>query len=196
MAHSKNDDPKTIYHKEVNMKYEEALQAYDKALELQPDDSKIRDNKGVALHNLGRCIDDAKECPNCQYQDTARGFMKWEKNGERGLLGKTREGFIMLLCPQCKQEIKYDTLGNVFLKPVKRSNRYVPLILGSICILVAVITVIKFDGWVTYIIGPIFLMVGWVSIKAGLFASKKEIRELTEPGPVSEETEKKFKDRL
>ena len=141
-------------------------------------------------------IDDTKECPNCQYQDTARSFMEWEKNGDRGLLGKTRGGFIMLLCPQCKQEIKYDTLGNVFLKPEQGSKRYVPLIWGTICILMAVFTVIKFNDWWTYIVGPIFLMFGWVSIKTGLFASKKEINELTEPGPVSEKTNRKLQDKL
>jgi len=62
-------------------------------------------------------LNNTKECPHCQYQDTAEGFAKWEKDGQRGLLGKTPEGFIILLCPQCNQEIKWDTLGNVFLKP-------------------------------------------------------------------------------
>jgi hypothetical protein len=37
---------------------------------------------------------------------------------------------------------------------------------------------------------------GWAALKTGLFGSNKEIRELTEDGPVSEETERKFKERL
>lgn len=67
-------------------------------------------------------LDNVKECPYCQHQDTAKGFAEWEKNGQRGLLGKTPEGFIMLLCPQCNQEIKWDTLGNIFLKPEQRAK--------------------------------------------------------------------------
>lgn len=44
--------------------------------------------------------------------------------------------------------------------------------------------------------GGILLMLAWVSLKAGLFASEKEIKELTEPGPVSGETKNKFQERL
>ncbi len=58
-----------------------------------------------------------KQCPHCQHEESLRKFVTWEKDGKRGLLGKTPEGFIMLLCPNCNQEIKYDTLGNIFLEP-------------------------------------------------------------------------------
>jgi tetratricopeptide (TPR) repeat protein len=36
-------------------RYEEALQAYDRALELNPDDSIVLNNKGLELDKLGRC---------------------------------------------------------------------------------------------------------------------------------------------
>jgi superkiller protein 3 len=60
---------KRIVHKQMNEKlamyrdlkklkklgrYEEALQAIDKALELNPDNSYAWNNKGIALRNLGR----------------------------------------------------------------------------------------------------------------------------------------------
>ena len=67
-------------------------------------------------------LDDIKECPFCHHQDTAKGFAEWERDGSRGLLGKTAECFIMLLCPECNQEIKWDTLGNTFLKPEQRAK--------------------------------------------------------------------------
>jgi hypothetical protein len=77
-----------------------------------------------------------------------------------------------------------------------RSNRYVPIIWGVVCLIGAFYIFIKFSGWWTYILGGILLMLGWVSLKTGFFASQKEIKELTEPGPVSAETKKKFQDRL
>lgn len=58
-----------------------------------------------------------KQCPHCKHEDSVEHFGTWEKDGKRGFLGKTPEGFIMLLCPNCDQEIKYDTLGRAFLKP-------------------------------------------------------------------------------
>ena len=62
--------------------------------------------------------------------------------------------------------------------------------------IVAFFIFVKFSGWWTYIVGGILLMLAWVSLKTGLFASQKEIKELTESGPVSEETKKKFQDRV
>ncbi|MDV2496278.1 MAG: tetratricopeptide repeat protein [bacterium] len=55
-----------------------------------------------------------KQCPYCGYKASVKHFGTWEKGGERGLLGKTPEGFIMFLCPQCKNHIKYDPVSDEF----------------------------------------------------------------------------------
>ena len=62
-------------------------------------------------------LDSIQECPFCHYKDTARGSADWEENGQRGLLGKTEGEYIMLLCPECRREIKWDMREDVFLKP-------------------------------------------------------------------------------
>ena len=61
-----------------------------------------------------------KNCPYCGHKDTVKNFMTWEKDNLRGALGKTPEGFIMILCPKCRNHIKYDTLANSFLKKNQR----------------------------------------------------------------------------
>ena len=66
--------------------------------------------------------DDVIECPFCQHKDSIENFLTLEQDGQRGLEGKTAERFIMLLCPQCKQEIKWDTLEDTFLKPDQKAK--------------------------------------------------------------------------
>ncbi len=75
-----------------------------------------------------------KNCPYCDYEDSVKNFMTWENDNERGALGKTPDGFIMILCPKCKNHIKYDTLGNSFLKKNQRANS--TLVFNSIFVLV------------------------------------------------------------
>jgi hypothetical protein len=89
----------------------------------------------------------------------------------------------------------YSTSGS-FGKGAEKSRRYVPVISGAICVIIALFIFYKFSGLWTYIVAGLLLMLAWGSIKTGLFASDKEIRELTEPGPVSEDTKKKFQDKL
>jgi len=62
-----------------------------------------------------------KQCPYCGYEASVKHFCTWEKEGKRGLLGKTPEGFIMFLYPQCENHIKYDTLSNKFLRLEQKS---------------------------------------------------------------------------
>lgn len=62
-----------------------------------------------------------RRCPYCGYEASVKDFGTWEKDGKRGLLGKTSEGFIIFLCPQCENLIKYDTLSNKFLKLEQKS---------------------------------------------------------------------------
>ncbi len=126
------------------------------------------------------------------------------------VLGKdSSTGYIHLRCPSCKEDLAvdplkvvgssqmvgYSTSGNPERGPEK-SRGYVPLIFGAICLIVGLFILYEFSGLWTYIATGFLLMLAWGSIKTGLFASDKEMRELTEPGPVSEDTKKKFQDRL
>lgn len=75
-------------------------------------------------------------------------------------------------------------------------NRYVPLITGVVAIGIAFWLVIGVSGWWKYLVGGLLLWFGWASIKTGLFATDREINEMTGPGPMSKKTEERFKDRL
>jgi hypothetical protein len=66
-------------------------------------------------------FDDVKKCPFCQYQASVEGFLKWKQDDQRGLIGKQAESFVMLLCPQSNNEIKWDTLEDVFLRPDQKA---------------------------------------------------------------------------
>ena len=76
------------------------------------------------------------------------------------------------------------------------SNRHVPLITGVVAIGLAAWLVLGFSGWWRYIPGTLLLAFGWVSIKTAIFASPKELEELTGEGNVSEDTKRKLQDRL
>lgn len=125
-------------------------------------------------------------------------------------LGKdSSTGFLHFSCPSCNKDLAVDPLKAITSRPmvgypespiasgtVYRSNRHVPIIWGIVYLIVAFFIFVKFSSWWTYIIGGILLILASVSLKTGLFASQKEIEELTEPGPISEETKKRFQDRL
>ena len=88
--------------------------------------------------------DDTKDCPYCRHRDTVKSFANyWEKDGQRGALGTTTEGFIMLLCPKCNREIKWD--GNVFLKPDQgaKIGTFFDLIFGWVVIVLIIYVIIK-----------------------------------------------------
>ncbi len=76
------------------------------------------------------------------------------------------------------------------------NNRHVPLIIGVAALGLAAWMFLGFSSWLRYIPGTLLLAFGWGSFKTGLFASNKELHELTRPGPVSEETRRKLEDRL
>jgi hypothetical protein len=51
------------------------------------------------------------KCPFCSYQDTAKEFISWERNGVQGLRGKLPNGDMVVACPQCLVELRYDVLS-------------------------------------------------------------------------------------
>ena len=77
-----------------------------------------------------------------------------------------------------------------------KTNRHVPLIMGVAALGFAIWLIVGFSGWWKYIPGVFLLMFGWASLKTALFASNQEISELTRSEPMSEETKKKFEDRI
>ena len=125
-------------------------------------------------------------------------------------LGKdSSTGFMHFQCPSCNEDLAVDpfkVLGSsqILGKPQsitagieqEKGKRHVPFIWGAVYILIALFILYRFDGWWTYIVCGVLAMLAWVSIKTALFASKKEIKELTSSGPVSEDTKNKFKERL
>jgi hypothetical protein len=68
-------------------------------------------------------FNDVKKCPFCQYQNSVEEFLKWKQDDQRGLRGKQAESFILLLCPQCNKEIKWDTLADVFVRPDQKAKK-------------------------------------------------------------------------
>ena len=79
---------------------------------------------------------------------------------------------------------------------IMSSNRHVPAITGIVALALAAWFLFGFSGWWRYIPSTLLLAFGWVSIKTALFASSKELRELTTSEPMSEETRRKLEDRL
>ena len=90
-------------------------------------------------------FDDVRGCPFCQYQDSVEGFLKWKQDDQRGLRGKQAESFILLLCPQCNREIKWDTLGDVFVRPdQKTKSRTIFYLIFFIVTALIIIGIIRF----------------------------------------------------
>lgn len=138
-----------------------------------------------------------KQCPNCGLDGTLEQFSTWEKDGKKGFLGKTPEGYMMFLCPRCLLHFKYDPLSDSFTGEENVGlSRRVPIIIGALSIAATAFIAIFFSGWWTYFVGTFLLVLGWRSLKTGLFATNKEIEELATSIPFSKETKKKFDDRL
>ena len=80
-----------------------------------------------------------------------------------------------------------------------KSKRHVPLILGLVSLAISMYLAVSVGGLLAIIIATLLAAFGFPSLKTAFFASDKEIQELTNPDMrvrPSEETEKKFEDRL
>jgi len=153
------------------------------------------------------------KCAGCGYEGKVEAHdtvgVTQDSNIFKTLGKDPSTGFLYFRCPSCNEDIAVDPFKAIAAKQmlgfppsklssskVGRSNIHVPIILGLVSLIAAIFIVVKFNGWWTYIVGGILLMMAMGSLKTGLFASDKEIAELTESGPISEETEKKLQDRL
>ena len=75
-------------------------------------------------------------------------------------------------------------------------NRHVPLIIGGLCVAIAIWLLVALTGWWRFIPVTLLLALGWMSLKTAFLASDQELKEMTGTGPVSDDTRKKFQDRL
>ena len=57
-----------------------------------------------------------QQCPYCRFEASVKRFATWDKLGKGGLLGKDPDDFLRILCPKCRNVIKYDILANLFLE--------------------------------------------------------------------------------
>jgi hypothetical protein len=92
-----------------------------------------------------------KHCPYCGLEGSIKQFLGWEKNGAIGFLGKTQEGSIMILCPKCKNHIRYDLSENKFSRindilPNKKDN-YVAFIYGLLSFVLSILFFLRLPGW-------------------------------------------------
>jgi rubredoxin len=55
-------------------------------------------------------------CPYCGLQASITHFVSWKRGDKRGLVGKTADNLLILLCPECEGKIQFDTLENEFAK--------------------------------------------------------------------------------
>ena len=76
------------------------------------------------------------------------------------------------------------------------TNRHVPLIWGVLAWGAAFYLFFQFQGGWRYLLCPILFLLGLGSFKVGLFASDKEIRELTTDEPMSDETKQNLHRRF
>jgi len=77
------------------------------------------------------------------------------------------------------------------------SNRHVPIITGIVAMAGGTALALTGFDWWKYLVGGFLLWFGWASFKTGISATDQEIEELTDlDTPVSEETSRRFKDRL
>ncbi|MBK8158764.1 MAG: hypothetical protein IPK59_08400 [Rhodospirillaceae bacterium] len=76
------------------------------------------------------------------------------------------------------------------------SKRHVPFIMGIVTMAIALFVFFTVDSWWRWVIAVPLSMFAWASLKTALFASDKEVRELTGTGPMSKDTAERFKDRM
>lgn len=129
-------------------------------------------------------------CPNCNQKTNV------DETVNQYFLGKNSQGIPFFKCEEC---------GNLFYvkeesaHPISRGEkgyRFVPITYAIFEFLVAgAIFYFLGSNIITWIIGGIFLWLGWLNMKIGLFGSQKLIDEmcLDQKVPLSKEAEKGLK---
>ena len=61
-------------------------------------------------------------CVTCGYQATVKEYLSWRKNGKRGNRGKLPSGHIVIACPECDTEMRWDSLLGTVDAMTERSS--------------------------------------------------------------------------
>ena len=65
---------------------------------------------------LGRKPEDnVVKCPFCSRRGPLKEFMNWTKNGVSGFRGRLQNGEMVVACPECMVELKYDPSSRVMV---------------------------------------------------------------------------------
>jgi hypothetical protein len=76
------------------------------------------------------------------------------------------------------------------------SKRHVPFITGAVCLAIAAFLLFRVHSKWTYFVGPLLILYGIGSLRTAVSATDEEIRQLTTSEPMSDQTERKLRDRL
>ena len=76
------------------------------------------------------------------------------------------------------------------------STRHVPFITGVACLAIAAFLLFSIHRTWTYFVGLLLILFGIGSIRTAISATDDEIRQLTTSDPMSDETERKLRERF
>jgi hypothetical protein len=123
-------------------------------------------------------------CPYCGLVDNLKQFLGWEQNQKQGYQGRTPEGIILLLCPQCENRIRFSIQDNEFLKefpsnPISTRHIFVPILLIFLCLVAVGLVMFKLDGGWNYLVSGLLLAYG-ASLIRGICGYEKPPNRLSD----------------
>ena len=132
------------------------------------------------------------ECPKCHQ------ITNTNDTDNKYFIGRNSAGIPFFKCKECGNLFYINEMGGTAhsISRGEKGYSYVPITLGFFYWVIAV-GIFWFFGSniVTWIIGGVFLWLGWSNIKIGLFGSKKLIDEMCLDNKIllSRETEKELR---
>jgi hypothetical protein len=76
------------------------------------------------------------------------------------------------------------------------TNRYVPIITGTVCLGIGATLIFGIGSWWAWLIGTPIGIFGWMSLKMGFSAADDEVAAMTSFDPMSKEMKQRIQDRL
>lgn len=132
------------------------------------------------------------ECPKCHQ------ITNTNETDNKYFIGRNSAGTPFFKCEECGNLFYVDEMDGLAHSTSRgeKGYRYVPITLGVFYCVIAVGIYLFFgSNIITWIIGGLFLWLGWSNFKIGLFSSQKLIDEmcLDDKVPLSRETEKELR---
>ncbi|OGL52851.1 MAG: hypothetical protein A3G31_00435 [Candidatus Schekmanbacteria bacterium RIFCSPLOWO2_12_FULL_38_15] len=116
------------------------------------------------------------ECPRCHK------ITNTNETDNKYFVGRNSDGIPFFKCEQCGGLFYVNEVNGTShsISRGEKGHRFVPITWGVFCLIIAV-GIFWFFGSniVTWIIGGVFLWLGWSSIKIGIWGSPKLIDEMT-----------------